>query len=104
MRIKFTFLLLSAFIFNMTLTASCSSESGGNKNFTISLDEKDDVTSCIYNIINRLQDGVPATISFEKGTYHFYPEFAFEKYCYISNHNDVLARIAFMLEDKKILQ
>lgn len=103
MRIKFTFLLLSAFIFNMTLTASCSSESGGNKNFTISLDEKDDVTSCIYNIINRLQDGVPATISFEKGTYHFYPEFAFEKYCYISNHNDVLARIAFMLEDKKNL-
>lgn len=104
MRIKFTFLLLSTFIFNMMLTASCSSESGGNKNFTISLDEKDDVTSCIYNIINRLQDGVPATIYFEKGTYHFYPEFAFEKYCYISNHNDVLARIAFMLEDKKILQ
>ena len=103
MRMKFTFLLLSVFIFNMLLTASCSSNIHGDLNFTISLEEGDDATSCVYNIINKLSYDAAATISFEKGTYHFYPEFAYEKYCYISNHNDVMARIAFMLKDKRNL-
>lgn len=44
MRMKFTFLLLSVFIFNMLLTASCSSNIHGDLNFTISLEEGDDAT------------------------------------------------------------
>lgn len=55
MRMKFTFLLLSVFIFNMLLTASCSSNIHGDLNFTISLEEGDDATSCVYNIINKLK-------------------------------------------------
>ena len=42
-------------------------------------------------------------ISFKKGVYHFFPEKAMEEFCYISNHNDVLARVAFPLEDMKNL-
>ena len=48
MRMKFTFLLLSVFIFNMLLTASCSSNIHGDLNFTISLEEGDDATSVSY--------------------------------------------------------
>ena len=66
MRMKFTFLLLSVFIFNMLLTASCSSNIHGDLNFTISLEEGDDATSCVYNIINKLSYDAAATISFEK--------------------------------------
>ena len=51
MRMKFTFLLLSVFIFNMLLTASCSSNIHGDLNFTISLEEGDDATSCVYNMM-----------------------------------------------------
>lgn len=36
-------------------------------------------------------------IRFEKGTYHFYPDKALEHMCYISNHEDALARTAFPL-------
>lgn len=42
-------------------------------------------------------------IKFEKGTYHFYPDKAFEAFCNISNHDDVLARTAFPLFNMKNL-
>lgn len=65
MRMKFTFCCYR-FYFNMLLTASCSSNIHGDLNFTISLEEGDDATSCVYNIINKLSYDAAATISFEK--------------------------------------
>ncbi len=64
----------------------------------ISLNDSSDATVAVLNTINRLDSESINTITFEKGTYHFYPEKAEEQFCYISNHNDPLARIAFPLE------
>lgn len=38
---------------------------------------------------------------FEKGTYHFYPDRALEKFAHISNHNDVFITTAFPIEGLK---
>ncbi|MEI3193885.1 MAG: hypothetical protein V8S22_08210 [Lachnospiraceae bacterium] len=41
-----------------------------------------------------------AEIIFEEGTYHFYPDYAFERTLCISNHDeDTIKRIAFDLTD-----
>ena len=41
----------------------------------------------------------PVEILFEEGTYHFYPDFAFERTLCISNHDeDTIKRIAFDLK------
>jgi len=41
------------------------------------------------------------TIKFEKGVYNFYPDKAFGKFCFISNHDDRLLRSAFPIINKK---
>lgn len=97
---KFNFLLLPTFFINLMLMPSCSSGIDKEQIYKISLDCKDDATSSVYNVINKINKEEETTISFQKGIYHFYPEYAYEKYCYISNHNDVLARIAFMFKNK----
>lgn len=43
-------------------------------------------------------------ISFEKGTYHFYPDKAYEVYSNISNHDDVIIYTAFPLQEFKNLE
>lgn len=92
---------LFPFVFSvsMMLASSCCVCNADNR-VEVPLQVKDDATSSVYNIINNIEEGCATSIVFNKGTYHFYPEFAYEKYCYISNHNDVLARIGFMLKDK----
>ena len=41
-----------------------------------------------------------AELIFEEGTYHFYPDYAFERTLCISNHDeDTIKRIAFDLTD-----
>lgn len=40
----------------------------------------------------------------EKGTSHFYPDKAFEKYCYITNHDDGLRSAPFPLVNCKNIE
>ncbi|HEY5689549.1 MAG TPA: right-handed parallel beta-helix repeat-containing protein [Yeosuana sp.] len=50
------------------------------------------------SVITMLQDASKyknSKVVIEKGTYHFYPEKAYEKYTYITNHDNTLRRIAF---------
>lgn len=50
------------------------------------------------SVIAMLQDASKyknSKVVIEKGTYHFYPEKAYEKYTYITNHDNTLRRIAF---------
>ena len=42
-------------------------------------------------------------IKFEKGTYHFYPDKAYESFQYVSNHGDNLVRTAFPINGFKNL-
>ncbi|MFI3322385.1 MAG: right-handed parallel beta-helix repeat-containing protein [Rikenellaceae bacterium] len=81
---------------------SCSGSGGQSVPQTITITQSvaDDAT---YELYTHLVDNKDAnlTIEFEKGTYHFYPEQALEKYCYMSNHSDWISRIAFPIFDKK---
>ncbi len=50
------------------------------------------------SVITMLQDASKykdSKVIVEKGTYHFYPEKAYEKYTFITNHDNTLRRIAF---------
>lgn len=38
-------------------------------------------------------------ILFDKGTYHFYPDFGKDKYCFVSNNDEGLKRVIFPLEN-----
>jgi hypothetical protein len=54
------------------------------------------------SVITMLQDASKhkdSKIIIEKGTYHFYPEKAYEQYCFITNHDNSLRRIAFPIND-----
>ena len=59
-----------------------------------------------YRLIRLIQDakrltaGDAVEIQFQKGIYHFYPDFASESLLYISNHDeDTIKRVAFLFED-----
>ncbi len=81
------------------LLGSCMGTSVQTVAFDTSIQE--DAT---YEVFKCLVDGDQSCamdITFEKGVYHFYPEKALEQFCYISNHNDVLSRIGFMLKDRE---
>jgi len=62
-----------------------------------SMDIAEDATPKVLERIMSADENPIASIQFEKGTYHFYPDKAFETYCQISNHDDVLTRTAFPL-------
>lgn len=81
------------------LLGSCMGTSVQTVAFDTSIQE--DAT---YEVFKCFMDGDQSKamdITFEKGVYHFYPEKAYEQFCYISNHNDVLSRIGFMLKDRE---
>lgn len=53
-------------------------------------------------VITMLQDAAKhknSKVIIEKGTYHFYPEKAYEQYSFITNHDNSLRRIAFPIND-----
>ena len=70
------------------------------KEILVTQDVKADATLAVLKKIQEAKaNGGNATIKFEKGTYHFYPEFAFEKFEFFSNHGDYLTRFAFYLDN-----
>ena len=60
-----------------------------------------DMTSRVLTAIEEAEE--EAVIQFAEGSYHFWPERAFEAYCYISNNRHGLKKIAFPLIGKKNL-
>lgn len=54
-----------------------------------------DVTPAVYQLISEARGMKSIRIFIDEGQYHFYPEKAFEKYCYVSNHDNTMRRIAF---------
>ncbi|MFR9524085.1 MAG: right-handed parallel beta-helix repeat-containing protein [Rikenellaceae bacterium] len=85
------------FLLTIALLSSAFCSVAIADNITITTDIAEDATPKILETIKGLDNG--SVITFEKGVYNFYPEKAIEKYCYISNHNDELTRIAFDLEN-----
>ncbi len=61
-------------------------------------DGKDDICAIKKALIESKNEGAKILV-FKKGQYDFYPTFAGERYCYISNNDEGLKRIAFDLKD-----
>ncbi|MFR9503978.1 MAG: right-handed parallel beta-helix repeat-containing protein [Rikenellaceae bacterium] len=77
---------------------SCATTQG-ESSVEIASSVSDDATYEVLCKIKEVKASGANSLTFEKGTYYFYPDKAVEKYCYISNHNDELTRVAFDLED-----
>ncbi|MBJ2173612.1 right-handed parallel beta-helix repeat-containing protein [Aureibaculum sp. A20] len=55
----------------------------------------EDATPALVSRILKANEKPISEIKFEKGTYHFYPDKGFEKFCYISNHGDLMVNTPF---------
>lgn len=95
MRNRF-FLVLCALVIQIIGTTNIFA--AGEK-LRIGLKEKEDATYAVLKTLQKAKTNGASSISFEKGTYHFYPEKAYEEFCFISNHNDALTNIAFFMEE-----
>ena len=61
-------------------------------------------TDCTPGLIKCMQackDAGTAELVFNKGTYNFYPDFGIDKYCFISNNDEGMKRVIFLLENIK---
>jgi len=61
--------------------------------------EKDAIPS-LRTALAACRETNAATLAFDAGTYHFWPDRASEKYAFISNNDEGLKRIAFLLRGK----
>ena len=57
-----------------------------------------DCTPAIVKCLQECKDDKNITMLFEKGTYHFFPDFGKDKYCFVSNNDEGLKRTIFLLE------
>ncbi|NIJ44916.1 hypothetical protein FHR24_001355 [Wenyingzhuangia heitensis] len=91
-------LLLSVF---SVISSFATIQSDGTYVFKKSI--ADDATPAVLQKVLSLDKNKPNELKFEKGVYHFYSEKGLEKFCYISNHDDVMVRTAFPIFNFKNL-
>ncbi|MCK0133853.1 right-handed parallel beta-helix repeat-containing protein [Arenibacter sp. S6351L] len=65
-----------------------------SENVVFTTEIAEDASPAVLARIRQAKEYPISEIKFEKGTYHFYPDKAFEKFTRISNHDDVLAKTA----------
>lgn len=58
-----------------------------------------DATLAVVTMLQEASQYKDSKVIIEEGTYHFYPEKAYEQYCYVSNHDNTMRRIAFPIKD-----
>jgi hypothetical protein len=64
-------------------------------NFGAVPDDNKDDTRAVKLALHACNEQNAATLVFAKGRYDFYPTFASERYCFVSNNDEGLKRIAF---------
>lgn len=57
-----------------------------------------DATLAVMAMLQDASKHKDSKVIIEEGTYHFYPEKAYEQYSYVSNHDNTLRRIAFPIK------
>lgn len=62
-----------------------------------------DCTQGVIKSINACKRAGDAILIFKKGTYHFDSDYGKDKYCFISNNDEGLKRIVFLIEEMKDL-
>jgi len=95
-KIKTFSLLLLVLLFSIITQALSAQE------FKLSDYLKEGEKDATLSVITMLQDASKhknSKVIIEKGTYHFYPEKAYEQYCFITNHDNSLRRIAFPINN-----
>lgn len=86
----------------LVLVLFCSSSAVAKEVIEIK-NTKEDATSLVRKALEGISD-IDVKIVFEKGTYRFKPDYAAEKYCYITNHNNGLKRIVFPMKGFKSVE
>ncbi|WP_197705694.1 right-handed parallel beta-helix repeat-containing protein [Labilibaculum antarcticum] len=77
---------------------------GANAKEVIEIKKSDkDMTPILREALENISD-LDVNIVFEKGIYHFKPDYAFEKYCFITNHENGLKRIIFPMKGFKSVE
>ena len=87
-------ILLSNLVFSINCYSQQLSE---NEVVVFGLNIAEDATPALVSRILKANENPISEIKFEKGTYHFYPDKGFEKFCYISNHGDLMINTPFPL-------
>ena len=75
-------------------TGFSQSEGLLSENVVFTTEIAEDASPAVLSRFRQAKQYPITKIIFEKGTYHFYPDKAFEKFTRISNHDDVLAKTA----------
>ncbi|QHI39267.1 Alpha-1,3-galactosidase B [Kordia antarctica] len=83
-------------LFNLSCSKTASLE---GEVIVFDLKIAEDATPALVARILQHTDKPISEIKFEKGTYHFYPDKGFEKFCYISNHGDLMVNTPFPIID-----
>ncbi|MDO7173166.1 right-handed parallel beta-helix repeat-containing protein [Mariniflexile sp. AS56] len=81
----------------------CMAQNGKPESVVFNLGVSEDATFAVVSRILLANEKPISVIKFEKGTYHFYPEKGFEKFCYLSNHGDLMLKTPFPIENLKDL-
>jgi len=88
-------------VFIAFVSNSCSLQTNRTNHYVIEVSNNDeDFTSKVFDLLQKDKE-LECTIEFKKGTYHFYPEKAFEKYVKISNNDNGLRKFIFALDGRK---
>ncbi len=93
--------LISIFLFASVFGKAQNENSKKHIHFTSEI--SDDASSAVLEKVLSAIENPISKISFEQGTYHFYPDKAYEIYSNISNHDDVVIYTAFPLQKFKNL-
>ena len=62
-------------------------------------EQSEDCTLGVIKSLKACKSAGDAVLIFKKGTYHFDSDFGKDKYCFISNNDEGLKRIVFLLEE-----
>jgi len=92
------YILKIILLLNLVFSINCYSQQlPENEVVVFGLDIAEDATPALVSRILKANENPISEIKFEKGTYHFYPDKGFEKFCYISNHGDLMTNTPFPL-------
>lgn len=92
---KLTIILLFLFAFNNGCKNTVTKQSLDLQELEI--EQTNDATPVVVEAIKKCKEEGIKKIIFPKGTYHFYPTFAPDRYCAITNNDNGLKRTAFPL-------
>lgn len=83
--------------------SSCNSQVINGEDVLFKTKISEDATPAVVTRILQAEESPISEIKFEKGTYHFYPDKGYEKFCYISNHGDLMVNTPFPILSMKNL-